>query len=294
VVVKNGANSPPEGEKGHDSGAGGVRIDIGRKGEKGNTMKQLFLLFLLFFTTDSHSSGIASNTNSAPCTNNTLETYSGNSNLSADWQPNEIKLRWYNNNTLMDVQASANTCTYDGTLAVPQTAPTRTGYTFAGWTVRPEIDFAATIPVNEGGIEAYSKDVHNNADHCWRRINENRQYPGCNSDENFSELQQHEWKVIYNHGTLYGMARCSEIEGTIFRPGTPTNVYGDYCWCKATGYRATSANTIKSPNVALAWVYSDDYSSYGIGACGPNCARNCANRYFSSGVLQTLFTPANN
>ena len=99
-------------------------------------MKKLFVLFLCLFVSDSFASGIASNSASAPCTNNTLETYSGNSNLAADWAPNTIQLRWYNENEKLTVQQSAQTCTYDGTLTVPQTPPTRTGYTFAGWTVR--------------------------------------------------------------------------------------------------------------------------------------------------------------
>ena len=99
-------------------------------------MKKCLMLFLCLFVGNSFASGIASNAASAPCTNNTLETYSGNSNLSADWQPNTINLRWYNENEKLTVQQSAQTCTYDGTLTVPQTPPTRTGYTFAGWTIR--------------------------------------------------------------------------------------------------------------------------------------------------------------
>ena len=99
-------------------------------------MKKFLILLLLFFTTDSFASGIASNSASAPCTNNTLETYSGNSNLAADWQPNTINLRWYNENEKLTVQQSAQSCVYDGTLTIPSTPPTRTGYTFAGWKVR--------------------------------------------------------------------------------------------------------------------------------------------------------------
>ena len=45
--IKNGANSPPEGEKGHVSGAGGVRIDIGRKGEKRKYYETtIFIIFM--------------------------------------------------------------------------------------------------------------------------------------------------------------------------------------------------------------------------------------------------------
>ena len=98
--------------------------------------KLLIVLSLMFFTIDSSASGIASNTTSAPCTNNTLETYSGNSNLSADWQPNTINLTWYNEQEKLTVQQSAQSCVYDGTLTIPSTPPTRTGYTFAGWKVR--------------------------------------------------------------------------------------------------------------------------------------------------------------
>ena len=94
------------------------------------------MLFLSLFASPLFASGIASNTSSAPCTNNTLETYSGNSNLAADWQPNTINLRWYNENEKLTVQQSAQSCTYDGTLTIPSTPPTRTGYTFAGWAVR--------------------------------------------------------------------------------------------------------------------------------------------------------------
>ena len=99
-------------------------------------MKKLLILLLCLFVGNSFASGIASNSASAPCTNNTLETYSGNSNLAADWQPNEIQLRWYNENERLTVQSSAQSCVYDGTLTIPSTQPTRTGYTFAGWEVR--------------------------------------------------------------------------------------------------------------------------------------------------------------
>ena len=99
-------------------------------------MKRLLILLLCLFVGNSFASGIASNSALAPCTNNTLETYSGNSNLAADWQPNTINISWYNENEKLTVQQSAQSCIYDGGLIVPSTPPTRTGYTFAGWEVR--------------------------------------------------------------------------------------------------------------------------------------------------------------
>ena len=99
-------------------------------------MKKVLLLFLLMFVSPAFASGIGASSASAPCTNNTLETYSGNTNLQADWQPNTINLNWYNGDTKLTVQSSAQSCVYDGALTIPSTQPTRTGYTFAGWEVR--------------------------------------------------------------------------------------------------------------------------------------------------------------
>ena len=99
-------------------------------------MKKVLLLFLFIFSLPTFASGIAADSVSAPCTNNTLETYSGNSNLQADWQPNVINLTWYNENEKLTVQSAAQSCVYDGALTIPSTQPTRTGYTFAGWKVR--------------------------------------------------------------------------------------------------------------------------------------------------------------
>ena len=255
---------------------------------KGIYMKKLFVLLLLFFTTDSFASGIASNTASAPCTNNTLETYSGNSNLAADWQPNEIQLRWYNNNTLMDVQSAANTCTYDGALAVPQTAPTRTGYTFAGWTVRPEIDFAATIPTNENGLERWGKGVRDDVDFCYHSTGTDR-FAGtvaCNSDVGFKELKQQEWKLRFSFGDLYGMIKCST------RSPTATEIER-CCWCKATGYKATNANVVSGASYAVPWVQYGCYAEieHCLYACGVHCAYQAQ---FDSAFRTALFTPVAN
>jgi len=233
-------------------------------------MKKILILLLCLFTTDSFASGIPSSANNAPCTNNTLETYSGNSNLAADWQPNEIQLRWYNNNTLMDVQSSANTCTYDDTLTVPTTAPTRTGYTFAGWTVRPEMDFS-TIPTNENGIERWGKGAE---DRCtYGDANSLSGVVSCNSDNNFNELQQNEWKIKYQHGVLYGMAGCSTTSGIWAASGSPTIGSGQYCWCKATGYRATNDTSVKGSMYPLSWVCATNTGSYD--SCAVSCVRHC-------------------
>ena len=260
-------------------------------------MKKLFLLFLLFFTTNSFASGIASNTASAPCTNTTLETYSGNSNLSADWQPNEIQLRWYNGNTLMDVQSAANTCIYDDTLTVPSTAPTRTGYTFAGWTVRPEMDFS-TLNTSENGLERWAKGDNSSGAGtiiCQHDMNDGPTIQvACDSDNNFDELQRYEWKVKFNHGNLYGMSLCSTTDGgTTGNRGTPAVEFGKYCWCKVTGYSVTNSNVINAPSSNMPWVFMFDKAALSDWGCGRYCAPYCAYWIeYRSFFRISLYTPA--
>ena len=235
-------------------------------------MKKILIILLCLFTTDSFSSGIASNSASAPCTNNTLETYSGNSNLAADWQPNEINLRWYNGNTLMNVQSSANTCVYDGTLTIPQNAPTRTGYTFAGWTVQPEYDFS-TLPTNEGGTESYSIG---NVGWCTHYVGGVyiESWDTC-TVEGLNDLTNGEWKTIFSWGTLYGMSMCSSTSGTNGDIGNPVESSdGWYCWCKATGYVPHGTNTKYAP-ISAGWVFQ----SKSLGASNNNlCQWVCPSR----------------
>ena len=96
-------------------------------------MKKLFILFLLFFTIDSFATGIG-NVSSAPCDNATLNKYTGTANVEINWEPNTINLNWYDGDTKLTVANNAQSCVYDGNIAVPP-QPTKPGYTFNGWKV---------------------------------------------------------------------------------------------------------------------------------------------------------------
>ena len=267
-------------------------------------MKKILILLMMIFTTDSFASGIASNTASAPCTNSTLETYSGNSNLAADWQPNEIQLRWYNNNTLMNVQSSANTCVYDGSLTVPSTAPTRTGYTFAGWEVRPEMDFS-TISV-ENVVSGYGKDAGGGTGWCAYTVDgayhrDSRQ--SCTETREFNDLQYSEWKIQFNAGWLYGMSKCSAKSGNTYNWNINYKSYwtatydelesatGDkrYCWCKPTGFRPNNENTFYAPSNNLLWVLnSSSISLEGDNICSWVCAIRCYARSYDESRFRSV------
>ncbi len=103
-------------------------------------IRTIYFAFLFFvfstnlFATDPN---IPSNATSASCNNATLETYSGTSNLQANWEANQIDLFWYSDDEqITNIQSAATTCDYDSGLTVPSNPPTKTGYTFNGWTVR--------------------------------------------------------------------------------------------------------------------------------------------------------------
>ena len=86
------------------------------------------------FATDPN---IPAGATSASCDNSTLNTYSGTSNLQANWEANKVNLSWYSDDAqITDVQSAATSCNYDGTLTVPSNTPTKVGYTFNGWKVR--------------------------------------------------------------------------------------------------------------------------------------------------------------
>jgi len=256
-------------------------------------MKQLFLLFLLFFTTDSYSSGISGGTNTAPCDNDTLSKYTGTVDAEVNWEPNVINLKWFNGDTELNVAAASQTCTYDGMITVPPAPPQKLGYTFNGWKI-PKIDFA-TIPTNEEGTERWAIGWRNNADYCYYDTNTiAATHVTCGSDSTYNELQTHKWKVKFNHGDLYGISVCSTTNGNHGQTGNPTIDFGQYCWCKATGYKATNTAIVNGSLYTLPWVFRRYDNGNGTqSGCAQVCSIYCARDAESSEVfLRTLLTPA--
>ena len=112
----------------------------------------------------------------------------------------------------------------------------------------------------------------------------------------FTELQQYEWKQPFANGTVYGMAHCTAKQGNNYSQTWPAenranytstldamNEYDTqhsteekkYCWCQATGYKATNQSTIQRPLSSIAWVFDDFYGA--ASGCANNCATICAN-----------------
>ena len=234
------------------------------------------------------------------CVEPVLGTYTGPANLQADWKGNEIDIRWYNNNTLIiPSDTASNGCIYGttsgtGALTLPATAPTRVGYTFNGWTVRPQTNFANLGLSN--GTERWGKGhvVNTTTPYCYHGVGSNSaEHVECNSDSHFTELNNDEWQTLYdaNGKTLFGMAYCSGQSGDNHSATWPVanrtdwertefsdleNASGEkkYCWCKATGYKANSSAALQGPLSSLSWVFRNVYGS--AANCASYCALYCA------------------
>ena len=238
-------------------------------------MKHLFIILSTIMVFPSLANIDAEN-DSPTCDESVLNASNGTANLEINWEPNVIPLRWYSGNTLLEPENNDDTCTYDGVLNRP-TNPTRKGYNFAGWRIRPTMDFS-TIPTNVNGTEIWSKSWFSNTNYClYKKYPGDLQNKSCKSDTTLAKLQLYEWKARFEHGDVYGMAGCStEGEGLSERTrGNPTidNNVGTYCWCKATSYKPNNSDTVYGPSNTLSWVFR--LSNNSVERCKQACALHC-------------------
>ena len=245
------------------------------------------MIFGIIFSSFATDPDISSSTTTASCADAVLNTNGGNVNIEINWEPNVIPLRWYNGNTMVE----SNTCTYGGGLNIP-TPPERTGYTFRGWRVRPQMDFSTVIPANAKEISRSSiGETTSHKDTCY--------YVGVKSDCNdevFKDLKTQEWKIKFKNGTFYGMSKCSAKNGSDGVATNWTNTELDsepgekvYCWCRITGYKPNNTDTIYAPAFLLSWVkYA--YTETCLKSCANNCSASCSN----SDSRATLLTPVSN
>ena len=259
------------------------------------SLKQIGTICFCIILSVPSLANIDAENDSPTCDESVLNANNGTANLEINWEPNVIPLRWYSGNTLLEPENNDDTCTYDGVLNKP-TNPTREGYNFAGWRVRPTMEFS-TIPTNQDFIERWSKGWSNNKSICKYGIkteNNRVQIVACSSDVTLAKLQTLEWKLKFEHGDLYGMAGCS-TEGEGLSRGTrgnPTidNSVGTYCWCKATGYKPNNSDTIYGPSKTLSWVFAL-YDK----ECWSSCASHCTYNIGLYGyVRRAVLTPAGN
>ena len=263
----------------------------------------LSFLSVVLISSPSYSSGITSNANSATCDNSTLETFTGTSNLTANWNANTINVTWYKD----DTQFASNSCTYGGALTMPNDIPTKTGYTFAGWRVRQaQCSFAQSVCGLNGsavnGLTYDSEDASAFGSYPHNGVFvQNASTYGLTTPGTWAARDT-------SGGIIKGIASCNSTMPTIMNTvmtamengtmtfedaqqaswGTcnndmfkPSNTFsntsnlnnGDqYCWCKMESYTPNngSACNVASPS----WVFCTDADS--VPDCESACTSYCA------------------
>ena len=247
-----------------------------------------FAIFSFIFSAPLFATGIPSNASTADCKNSTLSTYSGTSNLQANWDANIITLHWYSeDNEIQNVPSTSQSCTYDGSLTpLPvSNVPTRTGYTFKGWRARQPVAptcSTANLDPNIDGTSSSGSDYGNT------------------------------WSVTFSYGTVFGEAVCSNA----VNENPPTNCFGGddttemaICSCRVTSYTLNNANQCNLSDTTLVeegrlMATEDDPTSYtvydgwcywpngqGPGmSCEESCALSCADSVqYNSSFRATLF-----
>jgi len=249
-----------------------------------------FAIFSFVFSAPSFADpDISSSASTANCRNDPLQTYSGTSNLQANWQANTIQLHWYNGDDELTVPSASQSCVYDGTLIPPVTIPTRTGYTFKGWRVRDLTCGLSHVDTSINGTWYASKG---SAGYCYYWNNDTQEeVDGDCSDSHFAGLNNSEWETNFSYGTVKGMSKCSGLSGdnnnlTWSDPSRATeseltSASGEkkYCWCATTSYTPDGGNqcNIASPS----WVFDDDIGS--ASDCADDCAALCADGVMLNG-----------
>jgi len=238
------------------------------------------------------------------CDNGVLKTTDGSVNLSANWTPNNITLEWYDGDTkITPDNSAANTCEYSGGITLPTTTPTKTGYTFVGWRVRPAFDMTTLENASPRGDRMFKGFVDsNNNQFC----DINQEGATCD-DPRLAFLNEGEWAVSFgDDGTIKGEARCSKTAGetdglwtngyyNLLSGNRRTNVDNNlneegarYCWCRASGFAEAGSETYQ-PVASPSWVFRDDDGS-AADFCANHCAEVCA--YFvrnSEGFRRAIF-----
>ena len=251
-----------------------------------------FAIFSFVFSAPTFAADIPSSASTADCKNNPLQTYSGTSNLQADWQANTIQLHWYNGDDELTVASASQSCIYDGTLTPPATIPTKTGYTFKGWRVRPPQ--TCGIESLETGTPGISSGYKNDSAGPRGAMSNNVSLFGLTSDNT--------WAARYSYGVVYGMARCSSTSGNKNNGeyGEPSTNWlkttsedlGQYCWCKVTGFTPTADSYTSGPTCNVSgekWVFFIKHAS--TDDCRYNCALYCAyNTYMGNPIQIALFS----
>ena len=213
----------------------------------------------------------------ASCNEAVLNTTEGSADLEAIYTANTINTTWYSGYGNNASVSNATQCSYDGTINLPQTNPSRAGYAFNGWRLK-RCEIPSSLASTNGSSYGYQND----------RTGADGADSGNTSDYGLTE--DNTWGVTWSSGDkVVGEAICSQTRGTWATAGTPDTTGAgttEYCWCRATGYIASGESQcdLSSPS----WVVIANWS---VSDCAHDCAKRCAEYVrINSGFRAAVFT----
>ena len=241
-------------------------------------MKKCYVLFLIivlnsvFAVPDVDASAVLGN--DATCDETSLDITDLSADLHAEWEPNTVNLKYYNDGVQY---GDVYSCEYDDFVQIPPQPQDKHGYVFAGWQVvqSQQQQQCSLNSVWTSGMADEEPDW--DSTHMrWKPIDTVNGYTMTDAgmaQENSNDLNPGEWAVLFNSGEIKGRALCSTTNGTRATVDTPDETGGgQYCWCAGTSFEPVTGSTC---NVAApSWVFRIG-NFYGNAA---SCARNCANR----------------
>ena len=218
--------------------------------------------------------------NNAVCNETNLGTSSGTADIEVAWEANTITTQWYTGYGENTAAASATTCTYDGTINLPQTNPTRAGYAFNGWKLRQQCSFS-NLNTSSNGTAYAAKPFGGGGDSTY----------GGATASTYGLSSAGDWGVTFSNGYAKGIALCS----TSNSGDSPSSTSGGHCWCKGTGYALSGGNfcSVTSSNWWRESINEEITSALGgdlLYSCTDSCAGECANAAQSNSTARlTLF-----
>ena len=240
------------------------------------------------------------------CNETNLGTESGSADIEVVWTPNTINTQWYTGYGANTAAANATTCSYGGTINLPQTNPSRAGYAFAGWKLRvPNILLSLDTSIDAGPFVAginLDEDI----------------YPDSQTAASYGLTEPGTYVLNFSYGDIYLEASCNSTSVSggdliiaaenieqqnltdeeydaqsaqllanfnyVTRPGNTFSrgSNGNICWCRVYGYKPTNGTMQSTP--AAPWLLFGDVTASSYESCDaedncvtvhPSCSEYC-------------------
>ncbi|MBO7066827.1 MAG: hypothetical protein J6W40_04365, partial [Alphaproteobacteria bacterium] len=253
--------------------------------------------------------------NNAVCNETNLGTSSGTADIEVAWEANTITTQWYTGYGENTAAANATTCTYDGTINLPQTNPSRPGYAFNGWKLRtptvqsnPLANLNTSAEPSAGGMYPFFTENGNE-----NLING---FPDSSVVSTYG-LERGTAAITFDYGDVYIENSCNttNITGNDFahaldeahgveeeeqlistfnfvtRSGDTfsRSVTGQMCWCRVYGYKPTNGTIQLTPDAPWVFLGASAVDWDSVTTCEEGCALGCLQSFVFFPRIRSVF-----